>query len=208
MIRVLVVDDHAMMRDSIARLLSVTDGCEVVGTAADGRAAVEVAERLVPDVVLMDIEMPELDGIAATAEIVGHSPDVRVVMLTTFPDRERVTGALDAGAVGYLLKDAEPVDVVRGVRAAADGLAPLAPKAASAVLAARTARRPAADLSEREREVLELLADGLPNKLIARRLGITERTVKGHLTHIFQRLGVRDRTQAALLVERNRLRVS
>jgi DNA-binding NarL/FixJ family response regulator len=198
MTRVLVVDDHTMLRDSVARLIDHADGCEVVGTAGDGRAAVDLADRLAPDVVLMDIEMPELDGIAATAQITARRPGARVVMLTTFSDSERVHEAFDAGAVGYLLKDAEPGEVLRGVRAAADGHAPLAPRAASALLSERTARRPLEELTEREREVLGLVADGLANKVIGQRLGISERTVKGHLTHIFQRIGAADRTQAAL----------
>jgi DNA-binding NarL/FixJ family response regulator len=208
MIRVLIADDHAMMRDSVARLLERTDGCDCVAAARDGREAVELAERLAPDVVLMDIEMPELDGIAATSAITARLPESRVVMLTTFADRERVNDALDAGAIGYLLKDAEPADVARAVRAAAGGHSPIAPRAATALLAARSARQPAAELTAREREVLELVADGLPNKLIARRLGISQRTVKGHLTNIFQRIGVTDRTQAALWATRHRIHAS
>jgi len=204
MIRVLLADDHAMLRDSITRLLERAEGYEVVGAAHDGRQAVELAEAHSPDVVLMDIEMPELDGIAATAEIAQRHRECRIVMLTTFADQERVTDALDAGAIGYLLKDAEPADVLRAVDAAARGQSPLAPRAATAVLAERTRRAPADELlTARERDVLALVADGMPNKLIARELGITPRTVKGHLTHIFQRIGVNDRTQAALWAVRH-----
>jgi DNA-binding NarL/FixJ family response regulator len=205
MTRILVVDDHSMIRDSVARLLGHADGCEVVGTAGDGQEAVDLVGRLAPDVVLMDIEMPGVDGIAATAQIRERHPEARVVMLTTFSDSERVHDALDAGAVGYLLKDADPSEVVHGVRAAADGHSPLAPRAASAVLAARADRRSVEDLTDREREVLGLVAAGLANKVIARRLEISERTVKGHLTNVFQRIGVTDRTQAALWAARHGL---
>jgi|1186.fasta_scaffold348736_2 DNA-binding NarL/FixJ family response regulator len=198
MTRILVADDHVLLRDSIARLLDAVPGFEVVGRAADGAEAVALAAELEPDVVLMDIEMPQLDGIAATAHIAQVRPGTPVVMLSSYGRRDDVLGALDAGASGYLLKDAEPEDIVRAVRAAMAGDAPLAPRAASALIAERTRPQPAAALSEREREVLELVAAGLPNKLIARRLGISQRTVKGHLTHVFRQIGVTDRTQAAL----------
>jgi DNA-binding NarL/FixJ family response regulator len=146
--------------------------------------------------------MPRLDGIAATRRIVAARPEARVVILTAFADRERILGALDAGALGYLLKDASPEELLGGIRAAARGESPLAPKAASELLAARAGRREA-ELSGREREVLELVTDGLPNKLIARRLGISEKTVKSHLTRVFERIGVTDRTQAALWARRH-----
>jgi DNA-binding NarL/FixJ family response regulator len=197
-IRVLVVDDHAIVRDGIERLLASADGVEVVGSAADGAEAVEATGRLTPDVVLMDLSMPVLDGVAATARIVADHPDVQVVVLTTFGDQQRVLAALEAGAAGYLLKDATPEEVVAAVHAAAAGGAPLDPKVARVVLDARRAARPARRLTGREREVLALLATGLANKQIARRLAISERTVKAHLTSVFQQLGVTDRTQAAL----------
>jgi DNA-binding NarL/FixJ family response regulator len=206
MIRVLIADDHAMVRDSVSRLFARAEGFEMVGAAADGREAVDLAQTTDPDVVLMDLEMPEVDGIRATAEIVARRPECRVVVLTTFSDRARVTDAMDAGAIGYLLKDAEPSEVLRAVEVAAAGEAPLAPRAASALLAERTRRRPADELTAREREILALVADGLPNKLIARKLGITERTVKNNLTHIFQRIGVTHRTQAALWAARHGVR--
>jgi DNA-binding NarL/FixJ family response regulator len=160
------------------------------------------AVELHPDVVLIDLSMPRLDGIAATARIVGARPDARVVVLTAFADRERILGALDAGALGYLLKESSPEELLGGIRSAARGESPLAPKAASELLAARAGRRDA-DLSGREREVLALVAEGLPNKLIARRLGISEKTVKAHLTRVFERIGVTDRTQAALWARRH-----
>ena len=153
----------------------------------------------------MDLEMPELDGIAATSRIREAQPDVAVVILTSFSDRDRIVAALDAGAAGYVLKDAEPDELARAVRAAARGEAPLDPKAARALLNARAEAPPAADLSAREREVLAMVVAGLPNKLIARRLGISEKTVKAHLTSVFRQIGVTDRTQAALWAERNGL---
>jgi DNA-binding NarL/FixJ family response regulator len=197
----LVAEDHGVMRRGLVELLSVADDLEVVGTAANGAEAIELAEELRPDVVLMDISMPDVDGIRATGSILEARSETRVVMLTAFSDRDRVVAALDAGAIGYLLKDSEPQEVLEAVRAAARGDAPLAPRAARQLLAARSEEQ-RADLSKREREVLALVAEGLPNKLIARRLEISEKTVKTHLTSVFQRIGVSDRTQAALWAQR------
>jgi DNA-binding NarL/FixJ family response regulator len=147
-------------------------------------------------------EVPEQGR--ATRRIVATDPRIRVVVLTSFADREKILDALDAGAIGYLLKDADPDELVRGVRVAAGGESPLAPRAASALVRARTNRGEDPDLSQREREVLMLLGDGLPNKLIARRLGISEKTVKAHITRVFEAIGVTDRTQAALWLQRRR----
>lgn len=198
MIRLLVVDDHAVVRAGLERLLANFDDVELVATAADGEEAVALSAELEPDVVLMDLAMPVLDGIEATRRIVAARPETHVVVLTSFTDRVGILGALDAGAVGYLLKDADPDELMRGIRAAARGEAPLAPRAAKEVLTARTEQRPAEQLTERERNVLKLIAAGLPNKQIARSLGISEKTVKGHVTSVFRRIGVDDRTQAAL----------
>jgi DNA-binding NarL/FixJ family response regulator len=205
-IRVVIAEDHALVRSGLVELLSAAEDIEVVGTAAHGEEAVGAAAELTPDVILMDLSMPVLDGIEATRQIAATGR-VRVVVLTSFSDRDRILGALDAGAVGYLLKDAEPDDLLRGLRAAARGESPLDPKAASAVLTARAERRHggAEELSPRERAVLALVAEGLPNKLIARRLEISEKTVKAHLTRVFQQIGVTDRTQAALWAERQGL---
>jgi DNA-binding NarL/FixJ family response regulator len=203
MIRVLLAEDHAVVRTGLLQLLGEIDEFEVVGAATGGEEAVELAARERPHVVLMDLEMPGIDGIEATRRIRSADPAVNVVMLTAFSDRDRILDAVDAGAVGYLLKDAEPDELIRGLRAAARGESPLAPKAAQALVAARAAHRSEPDLTPREREVLGLLADGLPNKLIARRLEISEKTVKAHLTNIFQRIGVTDRTQAALWAQRH-----
>jgi DNA-binding NarL/FixJ family response regulator len=196
-IRVLLAEDHSIVRAGLERLLGTTDDIEVVAGAEDGAQAVELAAEYKPDVVLMDISMPHLNGIEATKQIVEANEDVQVVVLTSFADRPQIVAALDAGAVGYLLKDAEPEEVVRGVRAAAKRESPFAPKVARTLLDAR-AERPEAQLSERELEVLRCVAKGLPNKLIARSLGISEKTVKAHLTRIYQQIGVTDRTQAAL----------
>ena len=206
MIRIAIADDHALVRDGLRQLLGQYEDLELVGEAADGEEATRVAAEQEPDVFLMDLEMPGVDGVEATRRIVAEESGARVVILTSFSDRERIIDALDAGAIGYLLKDAEPADLVSGIRAAARGESPLAPKAATEVLSARRERRPAAELTEREREVLALIGEGLPNKLIARRLDISEKTVKAHVTRIFQALGVTDRTQAALWAQRNDLR--
>jgi DNA-binding NarL/FixJ family response regulator len=202
MIRVLLADDHGVIRDGLGRLISALDGVELVGVAADGAEAVKRSAVLQPDVVLMDLDMPVLDGIEATRRIVAAQPDVAVLVLTSFSDRPRIMGALEAGACGYLLKDVDADEVAEGIRAAARGESPLDPRAARTILDARSAPDPLEGLSEREREVLALLVEGLPNKLIARRLEISEKTVKSHLTRIFRVLDVTDRTQAALWAER------
>jgi DNA-binding NarL/FixJ family response regulator len=202
-IRVLLAEDHAVVRSGLLQLLGDIDDVEVVGAATGGEEAVTLAAEHTPDVVLMDLEMPGMDGIEATRRIREADDNVNVVVLTAFSDRGRILSAIDAGAVGYLLKDAEPEELVRGLQAAARGESPLAPKAAQALVAARAEQQTDPELTPREREVLALLADGLPNKLIARRLDISEKTVKAHLTNIFHRIGVTDRTQAALWAERN-----
>lgn len=206
MIRVLIADDHAVVRTGLAQLVDTFDGVELVGAAANGEEAVRLVGERAPDVVLMDLEMPVLDGIEATRRIKDGHPELAVVVLTSFSDRERILGALDAGAVGYLLKDAEPDELARAIRAAARGESPLDPKAARALLGARRGAATAAEtLSEREREVLSMVTEGLPNKVIAQRLAISEKTVKAHLTSVFRRIGVTDRTQAALWAERHGL---
>lgn len=201
-VRVVLVDDHAVIRAGLAQLLAGTEDIEVVGEAADGAEAVAVATRLVPDVVLMDLQMPGTDGVSATRQIKQSGLPIDVLVLTSYSDNERILGALDAGAVGYLLKDADPDDVIAGVRAVARGESPMHPKAARALLGALpvTAR---GQLTHRELEVLALVRAGLANKQIARELEISERTVKAHLTSAFARIGVADRTQAALWAERN-----
>jgi DNA-binding NarL/FixJ family response regulator len=187
-IRVLVVDDHAMVREGLAAVLAADGDIEVVGQAADGRAALDLARDVSPDVALMDLSMPVMDGVEATGAMLDVAPDVRIVILTSFSDRARVRQALAAGAVGYQLKDAEPGALRAAVRAAAAGHVPLDPRVAQAVLPERAESGP--QLSAREREVLLLAADGLANKQIARSLGITERTVKAHLGSVFRRIGV------------------
>jgi DNA-binding NarL/FixJ family response regulator len=205
MISVLVVDDHSMVRAGLQQLLSSMDDVEVVGLAENGSVAVELAARVNPDVVLMDLQMPVMDGVQATAALREQNPNTAVVIVTSFSDRERIVGAVDAGAVGYLLKDASPDEILAGIRAAARGESPLHPKAARELLSARadTPTRGEVELTARESEVLGLVRAGLSNKQIARRLGITERTVKAHLTSCFQRIGVLDRTQAAVWAERH-----
>ena len=196
-IAVLLVDDHQLLRHGLATLLGAAEGMRVVGQAGEGAAAVAEALRLRPDVVLMDLSMPGIDGVEATRLLLAQLPESRVVVLTSFSDRERVGAALEAGAIGYLLKDSEPDEVVAAVRSAALGHVPLDPRVAGALLPAAR-RSPLDELSAREREVLELLAHGLANKQIGRKLGISERTVKVHVGHVFRVLGVGDRTSAAL----------
>ncbi|HJR96395.1 MAG TPA: response regulator transcription factor [Actinomycetota bacterium] len=204
MIRVVVADDHQVVRAGIAHLLSGSDDMEVIASVADGVEAVDACTRTAPDVALLDLEMPNLDGVEATRRIKEAAPDTAVVVFTYFSDRDRIVQALDAGATGYLLKDADPAELEAGIRAAVAGGAPLHPTAAATVLQERS-ERTEAGLTAREREVLVLVGEGLVNKQIARRLGISEKTVKTHLTRVFQRIGVVDRTQAALWAERHGL---
>ena len=202
MIRVVIADDHRVVRVGLEQLLETFDDVECIGAGAGGEEAVAICAEHRPDVLLLDLSMPDLDGIEVTKRLQEASPATKIVVFTSFSDRERIVQALDAGAVGYLLKDAEPEEIRAAVQAAARGEAPLTPRAAAALLAARRERPSEVQLTAREREVLGLVVEGLANKQIARRMGISEKTVKGHLTNLFQRIGVADRTQAALWAER------
>ena len=198
----LLVDDHPLVRAGLTTLISTTDDLEVIGEAAGGEQAVAMAGDHEPDVVLMDLSMPGMDGIEATRRILEGHPQVRVVVLTSFADQDRVADALAAGAVGYLLKDCDPREVLAAIRSAALGNAPLDPRVARALLPSATTRV-SETLSVRELQVLRLVARGLPNKQIGRALGITERTVKVHVGHVFRRIGVADRTSAAMWARDN-----
>jgi DNA-binding NarL/FixJ family response regulator len=205
MIKVVVVDDQEMVRAGFAALLDAQDGIEVVGQAADGAAALTVCAEVEPDVVLMDVRMPALDGVEATTRLLAAQPATRVVMLTTFDVDDYVYAALRAGASGFLLKDATPAELVAAVRVVADGESLLAPTVTSRLIA-HFARQPelvgtppALDaLTPREREVLVLIARGLANKEIAARLVVAEQTVKTHVGRILAKLGLRDRAQAVV----------
>jgi NarL family two-component system response regulator LiaR len=204
-IRVLVVDDHGVVREGLRTFLLLQEGIEVVGEAADGLEAVAAAEQLAPDVVLMDLVMPALDGVAAMRKIREHRPDARVIVLTSFTDDDRLLAAVRAGAAGYLLKTAPPQEVVRAIRAAHAGDAVLDPSAAGRLLQALAGPREPQPLTPREREVLALLSRGFTNKRIAADLGVSEKTVKTHVGSILAKLGVTDRTQAALYAVREGL---
>ncbi|MES9541271.1 response regulator transcription factor [Spirillospora sp. NPDC049024] len=220
-IRVLIADDQVMIRDGLAALLSSDPGIEVIGQAGNGREAVEMARRLDPDVVVMDIRMPEMDGLAATAELAGApDPDAdpagarpKVLMLTTFDLDEYVYEALGAGASGFLLKDASAADLVNGVRVVAAGDALLAPSITRRLIGdfarRRRHQRPSpkatAGLTPRELDVLRLMARGLSNAEIAAELVLAEQTVKTHVGHVLTKLGLRDRTQAVVYAYENGL---
>ena len=204
-IRVLIVDDHPLVRRGLTSLLGGAPDIDVIGSASDGEEAVARVVEERPDVVLMDVSMPGISGMEAARRVLAAAPDTRVVMLTSFSQRDVVVESFDAGAVGYLLKDAEPQELINGIRAAARGDAPVSPKAARELLRDRAQRRPLDELTQRERDVLTLVGKGLANKQIAWRLGISEKTVKAHLGSVFDRLGVQDRTQAALWAQKHGL---
>jgi NarL family two-component system response regulator LiaR len=202
-IRVLVVDDHAVVREGLRTFLELQDGIEVAGEAADGEEAIEAAERLRPDVVLMDLVMPALDGLAAMRVLRERVPGARVIVLTSFAEDDKLLPALRAGAAGYLLKNAEPQELARAVRAAHAGEALLDPHVAARLVDVLAGEKePLDQLTPREREVLQLIGRGFSNKRIARELRLSEKTVKTHVGHVLAKLGVDDRTQAAVFAVR------
>jgi len=208
--RVMLVDDHRMFREGVASLLARTDDIVLIGEAATGEEAIQLAETLLPDIVLMDVKMPGMGGIEAARAIVTRSPHIGVIMLTMFEDDESVFAALKAGARGYVLKDADRGTLVRAIRAVAQGEALLGPSVARRVLEQFSAPRPPApappaarlapelfgELTPRELDVLRLIAQGLRNRDIAERLVISEKTVQNHISNIFAKLQVNDRSQA------------
>jgi NarL family two-component system response regulator LiaR len=208
-IRVLIADDHAVVRQGLRAFLELQDEIEVVGEAEDGEDAVAAVERLRPDVVLIDLVMPRLDGIEAIRRIRERRPGSRVIVLTSFVDDDKLFPAVRAGAAGYLLKDVQPAELVEAIRTVERGDALLHPAVTAKVMeeiASGHGDSGAADaLTPREREVLGLIAHGMANKLIARELGVSERTVKTHVSNILTKLGVSDRTQAALYAVREGL---
>jgi DNA-binding NarL/FixJ family response regulator len=207
-IRVLIADDHAVVRQGLRTYLELQDDVEVVAEAGDGEAAVHEAERHEPDVVLLDLAMPRLDGVGALRLLRERAPSARVLVLTSFGEDDRLFAALRAGATGFLLKDTEPADLVRAIRTAHAGQAPLSPAVATRVVEqlATGARPRAVDvLTPRELEVLRLIARGRSNKRIALELGVAEKTVKTHVGHVLAKLDLADRTQAALYAVREGL---
>lgn len=205
MITVALVDDHTVVVEGLKLLLESFDDVTVVGTAGDGQSGAELVVSREPDVVLMDLSMPVLDGVQATRLIAEGAPDTAVVVLTTSTDRELVLRSLDAGAVGYLMKDTDPQALHDGIVAAAAGGSPIDPRVARALVDRRRARTSGSGsvLTDKQREVLDLVAEGLPNRLVAKRLGLSEKTVKAHLTQIYAAIGVADRVQATLWARDN-----
>jgi DNA-binding NarL/FixJ family response regulator len=200
---VLVVDDHEVVREGLRTFLELQDGIDVVGEAADGAAALVAAEELRPDVILMDLVMPRLDGLDAMRALRERLPAARVIVLTSFLDEDRLMPALRAGAAGYLLKNTAPQELARAVRAAHAGEALLDPLVGARLVEALARdTEPLDRLTPREREVLVLIGRGFPNKLIARELGLSEKTVKTHVGHVLAKLAVNDRTQAAVIAVR------
>jgi NarL family two-component system response regulator YdfI len=209
-IRVLIADDHLIVREGLQLILETADEFELVGEAVDGAQAVQLAHKLKPDVILMDLQMPNVDGLTAIAQIRTQQPDIAIVILTTYNEDDRMIRGLRAGARGYLLKDTDRETLLNTIRAAARGETLLKPEIMARVLAhadsapaVASARTPGGtELTEREKQVLQLIVRGAQNKEIAFQLNITERTVKAHLASIFNRLGVNSRTEAAALAVR------
>lgn len=205
-IRVMLVDDHTMVRRGLATFLKVFDDLQLVGEAENGQAAVRLCAEVRPDVVLMDMVMPDMDGAVATRLIRQQFPQVQVIALTSFKEGDLVKNALEAGAIGYLLKDVSAEELARAIRAAHAGRATLSPEAAQALVeTANQPPGPGLDLTEREREVLALMVEGLNNTQIAGRLTVSPSTIKSHVSNILSKLGVASRTEAVTLVLRNRL---
>jgi DNA-binding NarL/FixJ family response regulator len=207
-IRVLIADDHEVVREGLRSFLELQDGIEIAGEAGDGEAAVAAVEELAPDVVLMDLVMPGLDGVGAMQELRRRELRARVIVLTSFSDDDRLLPAIRAGAAGYLLKNVAPAELARAVRAAHAGEALLDPSVAARLVeevSTSPTERRGEDLTAREREILALIARGYANKRIAFELGVSEKTVKNHVSHVLSKLGVADRTAAAVYAVRSGL---
>jgi two-component system, NarL family, response regulator LiaR len=205
-IRVMLVDDHAMVRRGLATFLTVYDDLQLVGEAENGEAAIQLCAKALPDVILMDMSMSGMDGATATHAIRQQYPQIQVIVLTSFKEGKMIKKALEAGAIGYLLKDVTADDLVRAIRAAYAGRATLSPEAAqSLVETANLPPVPGLDLTERERDVLALMIDGLNNTQIAGRLTVSPSTVKSHVSHVLSKLGVASRTEAVTLALRNQI---
>ncbi|RSD29213.1 response regulator [Mesobacillus subterraneus] len=209
-IKILIADDHHVVRRGLVFFLRTQEAIEVIGEASNGKEAVELAKRLNPDLVLMDLVMPEMDGIQATRLIKASQPEIKIMMLTSFSDQEHVIPAIEAGASGYQLKDIQPDELVKSIKQIMKGENQLHPKATTLVLkhlsgSSRRERKPIEDLTKRELEVLKEIAAGKSNKEIAASLFITEKTVKTHVSNVLAKLELADRTQAALFAVRNRI---
>ena len=205
-IRVMLVDDHTMVRRGLATFLKAFDDLELAGEAENGQAAIQLCAKLQPDVILMDMVMPDMNGAAATRAVRQQFPNVQVIALTSFKEEELVKSALEAGAIGYLLKDVSADELVRAIRSAHAGRATLSPEAAQALVhAASQPPTPGNDLTEREREVLALMIEGWNNTQIAGKLTVSSSTIKSHVSNILSKLGVASRTEAVTLALRNRI---
>jgi two-component system, NarL family, response regulator LiaR len=201
-IRILIVDDHAVVRQGLKMFLGLDPELEIIGEAVDGKQALQMAREIKPDVILMDLLMPVMDGIQTTAAVRAELPDTEVIALTSVLEDSSVVGAIRAGAIGYLLKDTQSDELIRAIKAAADGQVQLSPRAAARLMReVRTPENPET-LTERETDVLRLLAEGKSNKEIAHELSIGEKTVKTHVSNILSKLNVSSRTQAALYAAR------